>query len=103
MDEFGHGKLLLPIIVAYFVLWISGKSVEKIARIAKLLVMAVIEKTKPLKHGGTEGAEEFTADFHGSTRTKTIARMKASLCWFVHISVIYAISWQGFFDPCTSA
>jgi hypothetical protein len=72
MDEFGHGKLLLPIIVAYFVLWISGKSVEKNARIANLLVMAVIEKTKPLNHGGTEGAEEFTADFHGSTRIKQL-------------------------------
>jgi hypothetical protein len=35
-------------------------------------VMAVIEKTKPLNHGGTEGAEEFTADFHGSTRIKQL-------------------------------
>jgi hypothetical protein len=57
--------LLLSIIVAYFALWISGKSVEKIAKIAKLLVMGVIEKAKPLKHGGTEVAEEFTADFSG--------------------------------------
>jgi hypothetical protein len=58
--------LLLSIIVAYFALWISGKSVEKIAKIAE------------------------------------IAKMKTSLCWFVHISVIYAIGGR-FFDPRTSA
>jgi hypothetical protein len=34
MGKFSHGKaLLLSIIVAYFVLWISGKIVEKIAKI----------------------------------------------------------------------